>query len=108
FCNGGLVAYEMARQLHAAGERIDLILLSPEPPAQFKWLRDAITHIGHLLGVRQDAQMHWFLSLRHAFRHVYRHVHSSSSKLQDFDQLLATDPRLASMFPAIEALRRDY
>src|SRR5205807_2008150 len=30
WCNGGLLAYEMARQLHAAGEEVDrLVLMDP-------------------------------------------------------------------------------
>jgi thioesterase domain-containing protein len=27
FCNGALVAYEIARQLHAEGEKVDLLIL---------------------------------------------------------------------------------
>src|SRR5438105_9094732 len=35
FCNGGLVAYEMARQLHAAGQTVDLlVLMDPMPLPQ--------------------------------------------------------------------------
>jgi thioesterase domain-containing protein len=40
YCNGALVAFEMARQLQAAGETVSsLILISVEPPnAEFAWL----------------------------------------------------------------------
>jgi thioesterase domain-containing protein len=40
FCNGGLIAFEMARQLEAAGEKISsLILLSVDGSnAEFSWL----------------------------------------------------------------------
>jgi amino acid adenylation domain-containing protein len=44
FCNGGLVAFEMARQLEAAGERVSsLILLSVDGSnAEFSWLERLI------------------------------------------------------------------
>jgi thioesterase domain-containing protein len=40
FCNGGLVAFEMARQLEAAGEKVDsLVLVSVDGSnAEFSWL----------------------------------------------------------------------
>jgi hypothetical protein len=108
FCNGGLLAYEMARQLHAEGEQVDLILITPAPPAEFKWVRDAIVFIGKLVQAPQEVQMGWFLRLRHVLRHVYRLVYSSSERVQDFDQLLAVDTRLTSPFPPVDALRKDY
>jgi thioesterase domain-containing protein len=108
FCNGGLVAYEMARQLRAEGEQVDLLLVAPDLPAHFKWVRDAFRHLGLLINVSQKRQMEWFLRLRHLQRHVYRYVHPSSDKVQGFEKVLAVDSRLGTMFPAGEALRKDY
>ncbi len=110
FCNGGLVVYEMARQLYAEGQRIDLlVLVNPTPPGRFRWMRDVISRIGAPIGLNLEKQSDWFLRLRHTLRHVYRYLHSSNdSRLKDFKQLIAVDPRLDSMFPAVEALRKDY
>jgi len=52
--------------------------------------------------------MEWFLRLRHVQRHVYRHLCPSSEKAQGFEKVLAVDGRLDAMFPACEALRKDY
>ncbi len=58
------------------------------------------------LGV--DTQAKLFLRLRHAIRHVYRTLRPSGRRVQDFDKLLAIDPRLERMFPPVEALYNDY
>src|SRR5207249_7517229 len=37
WCNGGLVAYEMARQLQAEGQKVDLlVLMDPEVPGHLR------------------------------------------------------------------------
>ncbi len=109
FCNGGLLAYEMARQLQGAGERVDLLaLINPTDPVQFETMRTISKPISKLLRLGANKQAHLFLSVRHALRHVYRILYPSSSRVQDFEQLLAIDPRLERMFPPIEALYKDY
>src|SRR5437588_5360862 len=67
WCNGGLVAYEMARQLHAQGQMIDLlVLMDPDPPAKsWKWDRRIIVALGNLLRRRQEKQVDWFQSYRY-------------------------------------------
>ena len=62
FCNGGLVAYEMARQLEAAGETVSsLVLLSVDGSnAEFSWLE-------RLIGIvpgRSEKKFHSFLQWR--------------------------------------------
>ncbi|GAC1389438.1 MAG: hypothetical protein NVS4B11_03610 [Ktedonobacteraceae bacterium] len=110
FCNGGLLAYEMARQLHAKGQKVDLLLLiNPAQPAYLQSLRNAINRFGNLMGCSQDKQANWFLGLRHVLRHLYRYLHSSNDeRLQDFEQLRQVDARFDAMFPPVEALRKDY
>ncbi len=109
FCNGGLLAYEMARQLEAAGEHVDfLALINPSIPVQFKTLRTLGSLISKSLRLGVKMQAILFLHMRHALRHIYRHLYPSSSRVQDFDQLLAIDPRLKAMFPPVEALHNDY
>ena len=111
FCNGGLLAYEMARQLHAQGQKVDLLLLiNPSPPTRLGLtLRKIINHVGSLMRFNQNRQANWFLGTRHALRHLYRYLHSSNdARLQDFGQLLQVDVRLNMIFPPVEALRKDY
>ncbi len=109
FCNGGLLAYEMARQLQAAGERVDLLtLVTPSTPVQLKAIRTVSDRLGKLLRLEAQKQADLFLRVRHAFRHVYRYLRPTSSRVQDFDQLLSIDLRLKAMFPPVEALYNDY
>ena len=67
WCNGGLVAYEMARQLHAQGQTVDLlVLMDPDPPAsRWKWDRHIIIGLGNLLRLSPGKQVDWFLSYRY-------------------------------------------
>ena len=110
YCNGGLLAYEMARQLYSEGQKVDLLLLmGPAQPGYLGVLRMAINRVGRLIGLNGEKQANCFLGLRHALRHLYRYLHSSNdTRLLDFAQLLQVDPRLARMFPPVEALRKDY
>jgi Thioesterase domain len=67
WCNGGLVAYEMARQLHAAGQAVDLLVLI-DPMylgyrTQRKVIRGVISRLGDLIGLDPDKQVDWFLRL---------------------------------------------
>ena len=109
FCNGGLLAYEMARQLEAAGEQVDFLgLINPSIPVQFNAVRTLGKRIGKLLRLDVKKQATLFMLTRHALRHIYRHLYPASSRVKDFDQLLAIDPRLKAMFPPVEALHNDY
>jgi pimeloyl-ACP methyl ester carboxylesterase len=109
FCNGGLLAYEMARQLQEAGERIDLLaLIDPSPPIRFKAMRTISGLVSKLPGLGVNMQAQLFLCVRHAYRHVYRTLCPSGRRIQDFGKLLVIDPRLERMFPSVEALYNDY
>jgi hypothetical protein len=78
WCNGGLLAYEMARQLHAEGQTIDLlILMDPVElvyPVRLRFLHTVISRLGDLIRLGQDKQLDWFLRLRHIYTFP-RHVH---------------------------------
>jgi thioesterase domain-containing protein len=109
FCNGGLLAYEMARQLQAAGERVDYLgLINPSVPVQFQTLRKLSDRLQRLTRMSVHRQGNLFLRLRHAFRHLYRKLSPASSRVQDFGHLLAIDARLNAMFPPLDALYNDY
>ena len=78
FCNGGLVAYEMARQLHTQGETVDLLVLINPTPTEFRrFVRTVMHGFGTLVGLNQEKQLDLFLWLRHTYRylqHAYRYV----------------------------------
>jgi hypothetical protein len=87
WCNGGLVAYEMARQLHAAGQAIDLLVLMDAMYlgycARRIVIRRVISRLGDLMGLGPDKQLDWFLRLLYVCkplsltrypRHLYNHL----------------------------------
>ena len=78
FCNGAIVAYEMARQLHAQGQMVDLLILMDPPPFAFlKWMHDLVKRLSDLMRCNREKQLYWFLWLRHLYRyvqHLYRYL----------------------------------
>jgi thioesterase domain-containing protein len=111
FCNGSLIAYEIARQLQAAGEQVDaLILIAPtNVPRMRQRFVQALHRLGSVLKISPLNQMTLFLRVRHAARHVYKKLRGDNdARVQDFPKLLAIDERLAKMFPVQEALLNDY
>jgi amino acid adenylation domain-containing protein len=109
FCNGGLLAYEMARQLERVGERVEFLgLINPSDPVQASALRAACGWVNRVIRPDSRRQADLYLRARHAQRHVYRRLRPGGSRVQDFGKLLAIEPRLAGMFPPREALYRDY
>jgi hypothetical protein len=107
FCSGGLVAYEMARQLHAQGQKVDLlVLMDPDPPAPAlnSLVREVIRRICDPLQIGQEKQLDWFLLYKHlrVFFRIRPRMRSLSRKLaqaslrlnywrtKDFERLEAT------------------
>lgn len=107
FCNGGVLAFEMARQLQEEGEQVEFLgLVNPSAPRQrslLRWVTSKVTGQRSRAGGR-DA----YLRTRHAFRHVYRTVRPKAQRVADFGALLSIEPRLADMFPPPDALVADY
>ena len=109
FCNGGLLAYEMARQLERDGEQVEFLgLINPSEPIQTSALRAAFERVHKVIRPGSRRQADLYLRARHAQRHVYRRLRPGGSRVQDFGKLLAIEPRLAAMFPPREALYKDY
>ena len=109
YCNGGLLAYQMALQLEAAGEVLEhLELINPSPPNQFSALRRVCDRAGQVmhLGIGRRADL--YLRARHAQRHLYRTVFPGGDRVRDFGKLLDIEPRLERMLPPREALYKDY
>ena len=109
FCNGGLLAYEMARQLEAQGEEVEfLVLVNPSRPNQTSLLWAACNGVGTIGRAGKDRSADLYLRTRHALRHIYRHLRPNGSRVEDFEKLLAIEPQLAAMLPAWDALYQDY
>ena len=117
------MAYEMARQLHAQGQAVDLLLLiDPDAPARHRSVRRAINYIGNMLLIDQKKQFEWFLCLQH----IYRYMRFSHYRQSKNSELLGTveqgesgrtpgntspaplNLRLKALVPNVEALRQDY
>src|SRR5262249_17520106 len=78
WCNGGLVAYEMARQLHAVGQLVDLlVLMDPLPlvyPRTQRLYRATFSRLGDLLRLGMQRQLETYLRLKHLLRCSYRYA----------------------------------
>jgi thioesterase domain-containing protein len=65
FCNGGVVAYEMARQMEQQGLEVGLIiLLDAGVPRYFRWLKALVHGGGGLAGLDVDTQTRVHARLR--------------------------------------------
>lgn len=124
FCNGGLLAYEMARQLHTEGQTLDLLVLMDPMglifPARHRWARAIISRIGDLMRLGQEKQLNGYILLRHVYSYLqsshYREL--KDPERREIGEEIAPGhrdgkmgfalPRLASIFPTVETLRKDY
>src|SRR5207249_8541529 len=74
WCNGALMAYEIARQLHAQGQRVDLLVLMNSMalvyPVRYRVLPALLKLLGKLLRLGEDKQIDWYTRLRRA--NIYR------------------------------------
>lgn len=111
FCNGSLLAYEIAHQLHTQGQKVQMLLLiAPfkDAPRRIR-IYNAIRALGRFFHIKPLHLLTSFVRIRHAIRHIYLRLHLADEKmLHDFAKLLAVDPRLDQMFPVTEALHNDY
>lgn len=85
FCAGALVAFEIARRLHAQGERVErLVLIAPRPWSHPLLRRRLSMGIGRLLGLAPEAELTAFIRLvdkadrRNWARHKKNAPHSGS------------------------------
>ena len=109
FCNGGVLAYEMARQLEAVGEQVEFLgLVNPSAPVQRSVLRMACDSVPARGPHGERRRPDLYLRIRHALRHVYRLARPNGRRVADFNALLSIEPRLDRMFPPPAALFRDY
>jgi thioesterase domain-containing protein len=112
YCNGGLIAYEMALQLKNAGEEIDLLaLVDPswgEPAKMYMRLFGGVLHL------KERQQWKLYLELRHIYIRKMRPIiqkikHSVDQQLLDGIQLLLDrDETFKRLHPSTQTLRKDY
>jgi thioesterase domain-containing protein len=112
WCNGGLIAYEMARQLWAQGQTVDpLVLMDSDAPApRFKWDRRVVVGLCRLLQLGPDKQADWFLTYRHlrlAF-HYWRLEKKQQHEPAGQDEPVSRLTGLRAIFPASATLRQDW
>jgi thioesterase domain-containing protein len=112
FCAGGLLAYEVAQQLCAAGQAVDsLVLIDPMAgPIWFiRLLGSFIRRFGSLIQLHPAKQLDWFLRVRYLSRILRR---SRDENTEHVNELIhrwqARHPNRLSLIPAAEALRQDW
>jgi amino acid adenylation domain-containing protein len=129
WCNGGLIAYEMARQLNAQGESVDLLVLmdADAPAFRFKQERRLIDRCVSLLHLQPEKQVDWFLLYRHLRLSLYYWLQNqraqkavdahkpqepsevSESLLEAENEALAREAEPPeALFPDKESLRQDW
>jgi thioesterase domain-containing protein len=112
FCAGGLLAYEVAQQIRAAGQAVDLLVLIDPMAGPIRFIRmlgSFIRRIGSLKRLDPGKQLDWFLRVRYVSRILRRsrdenteHVDRLMRRWQDEHQ------KRFSLIPAAEALRQDW
>src|SRR5579859_4592804 len=73
FCCGGLLAYEMALQLLAEGQKTDLLLMidADYPLAEDRLMRRFFTRLGQWLGMNEAQQLDFQLTFRYVRESFY-------------------------------------
>jgi thioesterase domain-containing protein len=103
FCNGALIVYEMARQLHIAGQTVDALVLMDAIPPRYTGVRKAFERVGSWFHLSQEFQLASFLRLQHLFRLL-----ADRGKVEDYEFLKLADPRITRFFPPLETLRKEF
>jgi hypothetical protein len=116
YCNGALLAYEMARQLLAQGQTVGLLLLmDPDFPARHGWVRQGIGRFCNVLHIGPEKQFVSFVGLQHIYRYL-RFAHYRlpiDAEIQGNSKRRKTGPaalgqRLKALLPKVELLRWDW
>ncbi len=108
WCNGATWAYEIARQLHAQGQKTDLlVMMEPSVPAEHGQERRVITSLGNLLGLSAEKQADWFIAYRHMREFFYdwrlskfKHKRAATQSMPN-----AVAPKLNEFIPSREVMR---
>lgn len=100
FCGGGIIAFEMAQQLHAQGQKVDLlVLIEPRDGPAYRvlfWRRfgSFIRYLGPLIGLSLEKQLELFLRIRSVSLNLLQLLYKPEKKFR--------------LFPSTEFLRTDW
>ncbi|HYZ15668.1 MAG TPA: amino acid adenylation domain-containing protein [Candidatus Acidoferrum sp.] len=108
YCMGGLVALEMARQLHASGEQIiRLVLVEVQRiRTRFGYLEDAAATIAERVGIEHEISRRWITSRRNGARRVWRRLHPRPTR--SAPSIPQPDPATAHVEPEQERALHRY
>jgi amino acid adenylation domain-containing protein len=112
YCNGALVAYEMAQQLHEVGQEVDYLgMIDPAlAPAMTtnQMMYRMVEQFGKVARLGDKGTVNIFLRLRHILRLARLKLRPSEEDLKDFSTLAAEDPGFKRLLPGIKTLQRDF
>ena len=112
WCNGGLIAYEMARQFEAEGRTVELLVLmdSDAPGPRFVQDRRIIDALSNRLGRGKATQLDWFLLYRHLrmFFHYWRLRQSKRARKKVQAEGEAKEQYLQTFLPGRNVLRQNW
>lgn len=124
WCNGGLLAYEIALQLLVEGQKVDLLVLmdSDAPhPANRRLLRTVICRSGDFLHISKEKQFNMFLRIQYLYRcarfkHYRQRLHTTirqeiarEQKFHNRSSLMSRLHMLSySFMPPIGILRQEW
>lgn len=88
FCAGGAVAFEVARQLEAQGEKLELLVMIdvPFPRGHAYWMRELIQRLGNAARLDRDSQLRAFERAQKVLRKTR---HWLAARHRDKPRLLA-------------------
>jgi thioesterase domain-containing protein len=100
YCNGALVAYEMAQRLSDAGETVEsLVLIAAAPDTRFATLRAGLDRLAAGLRIPRERSLDWFARFRAALRDM--HGLTPGQRLRFLlDKVVKHGQRLAGTSPA--------
>jgi acyl carrier protein len=120
YCNGALLAYEMAHQLLAKGQAVDLLLLVEPvaPRAIHRLIHGWIGRIGHAIGLAPAQQLDWFIRAHLVKARVVAMLHTITKSGRGlgqwlrlstwFDRLPVVIARFKTILPATADMRNDW
>ena len=112
FCGASVIAYEMAQQLRAQGQAVDLLVFFEPMAGPIELSRLAgrlIRRIGTRFRIGPDRQLNWFLRIRYVLRKLRR---TEDEFTTGCDRMMRRwreeHPGRFSILPAAAALRLDW
>jgi thioesterase domain-containing protein len=116
--NGALFAYEIAQQLRAMGQKVELLILMDPSSATIpsRLISGAVRWISSLLHLQQEQQLDWFLRLQHVYEYVrlwndrkkQAAIQSRTEREGTPAEVEMAHPNFQWLLPSRENLRKHY